>query len=51
MLKIEHLRKVYPSGVEALRDVNFEVKDGEFLAVIVSAARVNPHCCAALTDY
>ena len=34
MLKIEHLRKVYPSGVEALQDVNFEVKDGEFLAVI-----------------
>jgi phosphonate transport system ATP-binding protein len=34
MLKIEHLRKVYPNGVVALKDVSFEVEDGEFLAVI-----------------
>lgn len=34
MLKIEHLRKVYPSGVEALKDVNFSVEEGEFLAII-----------------
>ena len=34
MLKIEHLRKVYPNGVVALNDVSFEVEDGEFLAVI-----------------
>jgi phosphonate transport system ATP-binding protein len=34
MLKIEHLRKVYPNGVVALNDVNFSVEDGEFLAVI-----------------
>jgi phosphonate transport system ATP-binding protein len=34
MLKIEHLRKVYPNGVVALNDVNFSVDDGEFLAVI-----------------
>jgi phosphonate transport system ATP-binding protein len=34
MLKIEHLKKVYPNGTQALRDVSFEVADGEFLAVI-----------------
>ncbi|NMC84519.1 MAG: phosphonate ABC transporter ATP-binding protein [Anaerolineaceae bacterium] len=34
MLKVEHLTKVYPNGTQALTDVNFEVKDGEFLAVI-----------------
>src|SRR5512136_3087985 len=34
MLKIEHLNKVYPNGTEALKDVSFEVKDGEFLVVI-----------------
>ena len=34
MLKIEHLTKVYPNGTQALKDVSFEVKDGEFLAVI-----------------
>lgn len=34
MLQIEHLTKVYPSGTQALTDVSFEVKDGEFLVVI-----------------
>ncbi len=34
MLKVEHLTKVYPNGTQALKDVSFEVKDGEFLAVI-----------------
>jgi phosphonate transport system ATP-binding protein len=34
MLRIEHLRKVYPNGTVALKDVSFEVADGEFLAVI-----------------
>lgn len=34
MLRIEHLGKIYPNGTVALRDVNFQVEDGEFLAVI-----------------
>ena len=34
MLKVEHLTKVYDGGTLALEDVSFEVKDGEFLAVI-----------------
>jgi phosphonate transport system ATP-binding protein len=34
LLQIEHLTKVYPSGTQALTDVSFEVKDGEFLVVI-----------------
>lgn len=34
MLKVEHLNKVYPNGTVALKDVSFQVKDGEFLAVI-----------------
>ncbi len=34
MLKIEHLRKVYPNGVVALNDISFSVEDGEFLAII-----------------
>jgi phosphonate transport system ATP-binding protein len=34
MLRVENLTKVYPNGTQALRDVSFEVKDGEFLAVI-----------------
>ncbi len=34
MLRVEHLTKVYPNGTRALKDVSFEVKEGEFLAVI-----------------
>ena len=34
MLKVENLTKVYPNGTQALKKVSFEVKDGEFLAVI-----------------
>jgi len=34
MLKVEHLNKVYPNGTVALKDVSFQVNDGEFLAVI-----------------
>jgi phosphonate transport system ATP-binding protein len=34
MLKVEHLNKVYPNGTIALKDVSFQVDDGEFLAVI-----------------
>ena len=34
MLKVEHLTKVYEGGTLALEDVSFEVKEGEFLAVI-----------------
>ncbi len=34
MLRVEHLTKIYPNGTVALNDVSFDVKDGEFLAVI-----------------
>lgn len=34
MLKVENLTKVYPSGTQALKNVSFEVGEGEFLAVI-----------------
>ena len=34
MLKIENLTKVYPTGTVALKDVSFEVPDGEFMVVI-----------------
>lgn len=34
MLAIEHLTKVYDTGTVALKDLSFEVDDGEFLVVI-----------------
>jgi phosphonate transport system ATP-binding protein len=34
LLRVENLTKIYPDGTEALTNVSFEVKDGEFLTVI-----------------
>ena len=34
MLEYKNLYKTYPDGTEALKDVSFEVEDGEFLVII-----------------
>jgi phosphonate transport system ATP-binding protein len=34
MLRIQNVTKTYPNGTQALKDVSFEVQDGEFLVVI-----------------
>jgi len=34
MLRVENLTKVYPTGTVALKDVSFEVLEGEFMVVI-----------------
>ncbi len=34
MLRIENLTKVFPDGTVALKDVSFQVRDGEFLTII-----------------
>jgi phosphonate transport system ATP-binding protein len=34
VLVVENLTKVFPDGTVAVRDVSFEVQDGEFLAII-----------------
>jgi len=34
VLRVEHLTKVYDDGTVALRDVSFEVPEGQFLAII-----------------
>jgi len=34
MLEVKHLTKVYEDGTVALRDVSFDVQDGEFLVII-----------------
>ena len=34
MLQVENLTKVFPNGTVAVKNVSFEVQDGEFLAVI-----------------
>ena len=34
MLEVKNLTKIYDDGTIALRDVSFEVADGEFLIII-----------------
>lgn len=34
ILSIKNLKKTYPNGVQALKDVSFDVKKGEFLVII-----------------
>ncbi|NLF01487.1 MAG: ATP-binding cassette domain-containing protein, partial [Anaerolineales bacterium] len=34
MLEVRNLTKIYPDGTVALRDVSFDVADGEFLVII-----------------
>src|SRR5450759_5466356 len=34
MLRVENLTKIYPGGTQALKNVSFDAKDGEFLVII-----------------
>ena len=34
MIKFTNVDKVYPGGFKALKDINLEIKDGEFVAII-----------------
>lgn len=34
ILKVQNLHKIYPNGTHALRGINFEVEEGEFLVII-----------------
>jgi phosphonate transport system ATP-binding protein len=34
MIKFTHVDKIYPNGFQALKDINLEIKDGEFVAII-----------------
>ncbi|MEL6149200.1 MAG: ABC transporter ATP-binding protein [Chloroflexota bacterium] len=33
-VRIEHVDKVYPNGVQAVKDLNLHIQDGEFLALL-----------------
>ena len=49
LLEVEHLQKVYTARfgavqVEALRDVNFTVEEGEYVASWAKAAAEKPLC-------
>ena len=45
LIKVMNLVKVYPTaanGVEALKGINLEVHEGEFLAIFGKSGQVNP---------
>nr|QNO54257.1 putative ABC transporter ATP-binding protein [Methanosarcinales archaeon ANME-1 ERB7] len=47
MIHTENLSKTYRMGdveVQALRDVNLEIKDGEFIAIIGPSGSGKPRC-------
>jgi multiple sugar transport system ATP-binding protein len=33
-IKLEHVTKRFPDGYEAVRDMNLEIKDGEFMILV-----------------
>lgn len=37
ILRIKNVKKIYPNGVEALRNISFDVRQGEFIAVLGSS--------------
>ena len=34
MIKFENVSVTYPGGVEALKDLNLEIKDGDFIIIV-----------------
>ena len=34
MIKFENVTKIYPDGTAVLREVSFEIKDGEFVSIV-----------------
>ena len=34
MIRFTNVSKTYPSGTEALRDINLEIQDGEFVFIV-----------------
>lgn len=34
MIRFEHVEKIYPNGVHALKDINLEINSGEFISII-----------------
>lgn len=34
MIKFDNVTKIYPSGTEVLRDISFEIKEGEFVSIV-----------------
>lgn len=44
ILRFERVSKDYPNGVHALKEVSFEVREGEFISVIGPPVPESPRC-------
>ena len=42
MICLENVSKNYSIGVEALKNINMKIEDGEFVLLLVTVVRENP---------
>ena len=50
MINIEHVSKQFGS-LQVLEDISINIDQGDIFGSSDRAAPVNPHCCAASTDW
>lgn len=53
MINLNNIEKVYPNGYKALNDINMEIKDGEFVALLGPSGcgkTTTLNCIAGLLD-
>ena len=45
-ITLDNITKRYPDGFEAVRDMNLEIEDGEFVILVGPSAAGSPPRCA-----
>ena len=43
MIKFENVSVTYPGGVEALKNLDLEINEGDFLIIVAYLEQVNQH--------
>ena len=45
---LEKVSKIYPNGIEAVKEIDWEIKDHEFMVLISPSGCGNWHCSAVI---